>query len=336
MKIKEYFLPKSYVYTGDHQNVETIIRHYHYDQTTLKMSNTFKPIEGYKDYIQVIGLSDVDKIKALKTYFAVDALTLEDVFNVTQRNKIETKNTYLFGVFDVNYLEDNHIKKDYMSVLLFENTLISFHEKEPVFLGPLHDVISEYAEIKQRGVDYLFFHILDIITDDQLDVLDVLRAQASVLETDILESKKVNQEAFYTLRKHLLQVKNSVGPTLEQFSMVLAKNIPLLKQENKGFFDDLLDHLKRLDAQLNESRELMRYLLDLHINNQSNTMNRIMTTLTLFSAIFIPLSFLTGFFGMNFVHFSLLEYKYALVIFIALCFVLAGFMVALFKKMKWF
>ena len=96
-----------------------------------------------------------------------------------------------------------------------------------------------------------------------------------------------------------------------------------------------MDHLKRLDHQLAQSTEFMRQLLDIHMNNQSNQMNKVMTTLTLFSAIFIPLSFLTGFFGMNFVHFEVLEFDYALEVFIFLCIALAVGMIYLFKKKKW-
>ncbi|MFW5865248.1 MAG: CorA family divalent cation transporter, partial [Candidatus Izemoplasmataceae bacterium] len=100
--------------------------------------------------------------------------------------------------------------------------------------------------------------------------------------------------------------------------------------------DDLLDHLKRLESNINEARELMRHLLDLEMNNQSNQMNRIMKTLTLFSAIFIPLSFLTGFFGMNFIHFNILAYEEAVPLFLGFSILIAVLMIVLFKKMKWF
>lgn len=336
MKIKNYFTPKSLVYTGKHDSVKTTIRHYHYNNTSMKMSNGFKPMAGFKSYIQVIGLNDIDKIKTLKDYFPIESLTLEDIFNVDQRNKIEHKAHYVFSVFGVDFLKDGALHHDYMSVLLLSNTLITFHEKEPKFLDAVHPLFTEVEALQKEPVDYVFFHIIDIITDHHLDVYDYLNDLAVVFESDILESKKLNQDNVYTLRKNLLRLKNNVSPILEQFHKLTDKKSLLINSDNLPLFEDVRDHLKRLDERLNDLREMMRYLLDLHINNQSNTMNRIMTTLTLFSAIFIPLSFLTGFFGMNFTHFAVLDYQNALLIFVFLCVFLAGFMILLFKKMKWF
>ena len=336
MKIKDYFTPKSMIYTGQHDTVKTKITHYHYDKGTFETTDTFKPKAGLKHYIQVVGLGDIKKIQALKEHYPVEDIILEDVFNVKQRNKIEVRNGYLFAVFHSDYLVEGEIQEDYLSLLLFQDTLISFHEKEPIVLKPLNALLEQYDELRHRSVDFIFFQLLDILTDQHLDVFEHLEIMSSRFEEDILENKNLDQEAFYIIRKYLLKLKNNISPTLEHLDKSLAKPQGLIQKDNLDYFDDLRDHLIRLDNHLNQSRELMRHLLDLHINNQSNKMNRIMTTLTLFSAIFIPLSFLTVFFGMNFVHFEILEYEHSLAIFIGLCMLLAGFMFLLFKKMKWF
>ena len=324
------------VYTGEHKTKPTTIKHWHYDDQTLKKTDAFAPQDNLKHYIQVIGLSDIKTITEVKNQYPVDALILADIFNVKQRNKIEIKDTYLFGVFHIEYLKQETIVEDYLSVLVFENTVISFHETDPVYLAPLTDHFENNTDLRTKSADYLFFQLLDIITDNHLKVYERLESDATTFEAEILESSVVNQEQFYLLRKQLLKLKNNVAPTLEHIDKTITKRPPFFNPDNQRFFEDLKDHLVRLDNHLNQARELMRHLLDLQINNQSNKMNRIMTTLTLFSAIFIPLSFLTGFFGMNFVHFEVLDYEHALTLFIALCFLLAGFMFFLFKRLKWF
>lgn len=336
MKANEYVQPKSYIYTGEHKDVPTHIVHYQISSDNVLESSTLPPhIEG-KQYIQVIGLSDVDAVFSIGKKYDIDLLVIEDIFNVRQRNKIELFDDSLFGAFHLEYLEKNEVKKDYMSIFFKENIVISFHETNPAFLSGLKPVFEQGTEVRTRSIDYVFYLLLDVMTDHHLEIFEMLDEQSTMIEDMILSEKTINQESFYMVRKEMLKLKNSVSPVLNHLEYVLREKPKLIQRGNIGYFNDLLDHLNRLDNHLNQSRELMRNLLDLQINNQSHKMNRIMTTLTLFSAIFIPLGFLTGFFGMNFVHFGILAYEHALGLFVGFSVLLALFMIILFKKMKWF
>jgi magnesium transporter len=336
MKIANYFTPKSFKYSGIHKNIPTVITDTHYNVATFKTFDTHTPDASLKHHILVVGLSDIAKIRQMLESYNISSLIVEDVFNVSQRDKLEHSDNALFVAMDVNYLKDGLIKEDYFSALLTDHILFTFHETEPEYLAPIKSLLEKSDETRKRPVDYLFYEILDMITDIHLSVYETLNRAGEKFEEEILETKTVDQEAFYLIRKRLLALKNSVTPIHEQLSRGVHKKSPLIHEDTYPFFDDLIDHLARLDSGLYESREVMRHLLDLHINNQSHKMNQIMTTLTLFSAIFIPLSFLTGFFGMNFVHFEVLEYEHALVFFLGVCFLMAAFMVVLFKRMRWF
>ena len=335
MNIYNYIKPKSNVYTGKHNKIETKIIHTIYDAKTLELDELFGVDDQKKHYIQVVGLSDIEKISSIKDVYQIDPLILEDIFNVNQRNKIEMKDAYLFCVFNLMYIENEQLKEDYMSLLMTKNTIITFHETEPTFLNPLKTLFEEYKELRERSIDFLFFQILDIITDHHLDVYDHLDDQTIKFEEQILETKSIEQDAFYLIRKQMLKLKNNVSPVLEQLDKSII-NTNHFRLENQGYFDDLRDHLKRLDVRLTNSRELMHHLLDLHMNNQSTKMNKIMTTLTIFSAIFIPLSFMTGFFGMNFKHFDILEYPFAVGLFALICVMIVIGMILFFRRKHWF
>lgn len=336
MNINQYFKPKSLVYTGKHASVKTQIIHYAYDEKTLIVKDDFEPVSGLKSYIQVIGLSNIELIQSIKRYFPVETLVMEDVFNVHQRNKIEIVKDSIFGTFNIEFLQEKVIKEDYMSIWMGSNAIITFHETQPIFLESLKALFNEHQELREKSIDYLFYQILDIITDHHLDVYDLLDSEVNMFENDILETKNIEQEDFYLLRKFLLNLKNHVSPVLDHLNYIILKKTSMFKDDNLPYYDDLKDHLVRLDSRLDRSRELMRHLLDLHMNNQSNKMNKIMATLTLFSAIFIPLSFLTGFFGMNFIQLAILEYKYVELVFAIICVVISVAMIWYFKKKKWF
>lgn len=335
MNLSQYIKPKSLIYTGEHKGVATSITHYQYNEKILNVSHDFQGDVALKHYIQVVGLSDIDAINKIREIYPIDPLVLEDVFNVNQRTKIEFKNKYIFTVLNLEYLKDGDVIDDYMSLVMFDNALISFHEKEPVFLTPLYELFNEHKELREKGVDYLFYQILDMITDNHLDIFDILDEQINIFEESIIDNENIKQDEFYLMRKSLLKLKNHVTPTYEQLDKMMNRKHDLFNSDNQPYYDDLMDHLERLDYRINQSREQMRNLLDLHMNNQSTKMNKIMATLTLFSAIFIPLSFLTGFFGMNFVHFGILSYPHAVTLFSIICFMIICAMIFFFKRKKW-
>ncbi len=331
-----YFKPKSLIYTGTHVEGKAIIRHYHYDEIYFKAYDTFTPDKTYKNYIQVIGLTDTDMIKKIQETYQIEPFIMEDILNVKQRLKFDYHEDYIFATLHNRYIDKEDVKADYLSIYAVDHTVISFHETEPAYLTSLIPLLKDYKELKSQGSDLLFYHILDMITDDHIELLDFYDHQMNAFEEEVLESKKFEQSEFYLLRKRMLQLHSIITPMYEQVDKMLQRKLPLLTAHSLGYFDDLKDHLKRLDSKLFQSRDMMRQLLDLHMNNQSTKMNKIMSTLTLFSAIFIPLSFLTGFFGMNFHYFEALDFPYAIITFIISCVLIAGGMFIFFKKRRWF
>ncbi|MCD4827300.1 MAG: hypothetical protein K8Q99_05940 [Acholeplasmataceae bacterium] len=335
MKIADYFKPKTLVYTGQFVNEETHINRFVYDQNTFEVYDDIKQVEG-KQYIKVVGLNNLDKMKELFELFSIDGFITEDILNVNQRNKIQSVGDYIFASFSLMYHEQDELKKEYMSIILKKDVIITFHEREPEFLLPLETLIKEYKELRKNDVDFIFYQILDIITDDHLASCDIFDYEMNLFEEEILETKRLVQDEFYVLRKNILQLKNMSTPIYSQLKDELKNPNHIFSQVTVKYFDDLLDHMDRLDQKLIHLRDVMKNMLELDMNNQSTRMNKIMSTLTLFSAIFIPLSFLTGFFGMNFVYFDILSFEYAIVIFTSICLLIAGIMIYIFKKNHWF
>lgn len=335
MKIKDYFTPKSMIYSGKHQNKKTQINHYTYNKDNFKLSHDLNISEEDKHYIQVVGLTDIEKISQIREMFDIEELIFEDIFNVTQREKIDIRDHYIFSVVHALFKDTDTYKKEYMSLLCIDNVIITFHEDDPEFLETTIKALETYKELREKSSDFLFYHILDLITDNHIDLFDELNFAIGQFEDITLNEQVLPQDEFYHVRKAFIRLKNNVFYLLESLESFMNHKHPFVKDTSLDYFHDLIDHLNRLDTQINLARENLRNLVDVNMNNHSNKMNKIMTTLTLFSAIFIPLSFLTGFFGMNFVHFEILSYEYAVLFFIGFCILLIVFMVWFFKKRDW-
>lgn len=311
-------------------------KQFQFDDKHVEIFDQIQDPKEKKNLLHIKGEVDASFLSHLNEFFPLDHTVHEDLIKTGQRNKIEYKEDVLFATFNYLQLHEGSLSQHYVSVVLYANSLLLLEPVASGLFDTLHSILEKNNTFKTKAIDYLFYYLLDLMTDQHLEVYKHLNDQALKYEEDVLESQTLNQEALYLIRKNMLRLKVIVEPVMEDFDKVRVQAPHLIRVEHALYYDDLKDHLLRLLAHINETREMMRHLLDLNLNNQSQKMNRIMTTLTLFSAIFIPLSFLTGFFGMNFVHFELLEYEFALVAFVIGCVLLAVGMVFLFKKMRWF
>lgn len=336
INLKKMQPPGTPIYTGIHQ-VSTTISHYIYNEAELKQTSEMAVSTGYNDWFVVRGLSDVSKIKTFLEEYKVDSLVVEDILNVNQRNKIEYSDQYIFAVFSYSYLSDGKITHDYLSVLMFSDKVITFHEHNMTLFDEVYKRLeNNQGLIRKLKHDYLFYAILDTIIDNDILVEREISNLTTKLEEDIITLESTDQTLLYTSRKELLYLKKTIDPIYESFLKMEYKNCLLIQTNLYRYFGDITDHLKRTADEINNERELLRNLLDVHMNNVSNKMNSIMKTLTIFSAIFIPLSFLAGVFGMNFVNFPILLHPYGIYVFIGICVTIAFLMILYFRNRKWF
>jgi len=334
--MKKFQPPGTAIYTGIHQ-VETSISHIIYNEKELKTIPEMTISAEYNDWFVVRGLSDSAKIKSLLEEYKVDSLVVEDILNVNQRNKIEYSDQYIFSVFSYSYLHDGKIMHDYMSLLMFPDKVITFHEHNMTLFDEVYKRLeNNQGLIRKLKHDYLFYAILDTIVDNDIIAVREVSNRTIKLEEDIITLESTDQTLLYTSRKELLYLKKTIDPIYESFIKLDYKTCSLIQPSLYRFFGDISDHIKRTVDEINNERELLRNLLDVHMNNVSNKMNAIMKTLTIFSAIFIPLSFLAGVFGMNFINFPLLSHPYGIYIFIGVCVSIAFFMILYFRNRKWF
>ncbi len=337
MNIKRNLPPGTALYTGIHHSPMSM-KHVVYNKDSLNIVEDSVVSAGYNHWFMYKGLSDVQAIKSVCENNQVDPLVIEDILNVSQRNKIEYYTDYVFAVFSYAYLDSSkQIKHDYLSVLLFKDKVLTFHEHNTFLFDEIFQRLDANKGFIRKGrPDYLFYVIIDSILDNDIIVEKEIAMKTIKLEEDIIQLESTDQTLFYSLRKELLFLKKTIDPIYDSFQKSEYKKSSLISAEIDKYFIDVFDHMKRIYEDINSERELLRNLLDVHMNNVSNRMNSIMKTLTIFSATFIPLSFLTGVFGMNFSHFAILENPYGLIFFGFASLLIVIIMVIFFKSRKWF
>lgn len=305
----------------------------------ISVDDLLRKIDPLKvNWINMDGMGDLSIVEKLQTHFCFDALTLDDVIN-DQRPKAEEYDDYLFFTLKMLYrIKGDKIDYEQISFVLGTNYLISFQEKE----GDLFDAFRERIRLDQGKVrkmkaDYLMYRLIDIIVDNYYTILDNIGTQIDEIEDCIYTDSA--EEAFQKIqriKKELIFLRKAVYPLREALSKVTKGETSFVQDETLRYFSDVYDHTVHVIDTLETYKDLTASLLDIHMNTMNNRMNEVMKLLTIITTIFIPLSFISGVYGMNFEFMPELHSKWGYPIVLGFMALISAGMIYYFKKKKWF
>jgi magnesium transporter len=178
------------------------------------------------------------------------------------------------------------------------------------YVVTIHRGSSELARIRERArrrtpesEQGLVYMVLDGLTDTFFPVLEAIDDEIDVLESEItLDARHHQVERMFGLKRHLLGLRRVIGPMRDIFATQLdaLEDLPGLQPGSRDYFRDIWDHLTRLAEQIDSYRDVLSSAMDVYLSSVSNRLNGVMKQLTVIATIFLPLTFVTGFFGQNF------------------------------------
>ncbi len=258
------------------------------------------------DALVWVDVSPVDAaaIDILRTHFHFHPLALEDVERPHQRPKIDAYSDYYFiVVYAVNLgPDDDGLNLRELDIFVGANFVVTVHQASV-------NEISQVAERWQRStasvgttVGALLYAVLDAVVDGYFPVIDEISERVDAYEDRIFErfDSDVLDEIFY-LKKELLTFRRVVAPTREALNVLLRRDPPIVSLFSLAYFNDIYDHTVRVLDGIDMLRDQLSNGLEAYLSVQGNNLNEVMRRLTVISTIFLPLTFLTGFFGMNWV-----------------------------------
>jgi magnesium transporter len=291
------------------------------------------------NWINVNGLHDTAVVEALGSNFAIDPLVLEDILHTEHMPKLEDHERYLFLTLKMltRGSDPEPIELEHVSMVLGENYLITFQEKNgDVFDVIRQGILNEKGRLRKRGADYLFYRLLDTIVDHYFVLLDHIEDNLEELEEVLLENAPDSiSETILAEKKRMILLRRNILPLREALRTFKQRDIHLINESTYGFLDDVLDHVMQISQTLESFRELVTSLMELHMTVNANKMNNVMKTLTIFAAIFMPLTFIAGIYGMNFDRIPELRWPWGYPLVLAVMGLVAVGMLVYMKRRKW-
>lgn len=292
----------------------------------------------YVNWINITGIHDVELVKEVGKSIDLHPLTLEDITNTRQRPKKEEFDDYIITILDMLSYKGEYIQSEQVSLILLENTVITFQEAHGDDFNPVRVRIEENkGQIRKKEADYLFYALLDAIVDNYFHILERNEEVLEELDDLVIGSKTGSDtlETIQNLKQEIVFLRKTIWPLNTILGNLYRIESPLIKKETDYYLRDVYDHIGQLMDEIDVSRDMLSSMLDIYLSNKSNKMNEVMQFLTIISTIFIPLTFIAGVYGMNFKYMPELEHEIAYPAVMFLMLVIAVIQLAYFKRKKW-
>jgi magnesium transporter len=338
--------PGTLVHIGEEKDEEVKMSIINYDKKHFEEKKIDKIEEcfSFRDklavtWINIDGIQQLDIIEKIGEHFAVHPLILEDIVNTDQRPKMEDFGDYIFVVLKMNYYDEkkNEIQTEQLSLLIMQNFLISFQEREGDVFNPVRERIRDNkGRIREMGVDYLAHALIDSIVDNYFLVLERIGENLENIEEKLLiEAKAETLQLIHSIRREIILLRRSVWPLRELINNLEKGESRLIQESTQMYFRDIYDHIIEVMDAIEMSRDISSEMLDIYLSSVNNRMNEVMKVLTIIATIFIPLTFLTGIYGMNFENMPGLGRPCGFFVILIVMVAIGALMLVYFKRKKW-
>ncbi|MEM9888760.1 MAG: magnesium/cobalt transporter CorA [Bacteroidota bacterium] len=339
--------PGSIVFTGEQKVDKVFVRYLEYNKEAMQeqifeeeaFQNVHQPKEEVVQWYDIRGLHDTELIAAVGETFHVHPLALEDIADTSQRPKLDEYESGIFVSLKAFQFDSKaeEVVFEQVAFYLGNGFLISFQERADDLFKIIRERIEKgKGHVRKKGADYLLYVLLDSIVDRYYVGLESVEERIEHLEMQIVKSVESDYRTkIYSLKQEMLKIRKSVVPLREMMNGFKELEGELVEEKTMLFIRDLRDHIVQTIDLIETYRDNLNSLQDLYLSELSYRMNNVMQVLAVVSAIFIPLTFIAGVYGMNFDHIPELHWQNGYFIIISIMFAIAILLLWYFKKKKW-
>jgi magnesium transporter len=342
--------PGTVMYIGPEIELKTRVRKISYNETFFDDAPVHKILEcspaahvsDSVNWLDVDGIHETGVIEKIGELYHLHPLLLEDIVNTQHKPKLEIfGKEHLFLTLKMLHVESESpldIGSQHISFVLGNNYLLSFRQERDndIFAPVLTRLRASVGKTRRNGSDYLLFALMDVIVDHYFVVLEKFGERLESIEDLVISGEnKLSLSDLYALKRELSLTRRYVWPLRDMINQLIREDNNLISKEAIPYYRDLYDHVMQIIDTIESSRELLASLADVHLSTMSNRMNSVVKTLTIFSAIFMPLTFIVGIYGMNFENMPELKWGNGYFYIWGIMALIASGMMVFFKRRKW-
>ena len=295
-------------------------------------------------WIHLQGDPDIEQLQTLAEQFGLHSLSLEDILNTGQRPKVDSFDEQLFIIMSLPVMDGDNVSTEQISLFVGSHYVISFHRGSS---DPFKQIRSRLQKntnkVRSQGADYLMYTLIDAVIDEGFPVLEDFGDLIELLEEELLESPdNETLRKIHELKRELSMLRRMLWPQREVLNILIRDTHPVINSNTFVYLRDCYDHTIQIMDLIETYRDMSSSMLDIYLSSVSNRMNEVMKVLTIIATIFIPLTFITSLYGMNFINpaspWAMPELHWYFgypIVWLVMITITIG-MVLFFKRKKWF
>lgn len=319
----------------------TLLYHKGDNEIVAQLSNG-----GMRDVVQsekgVLWLDLINPTKAemdiLETVFELHPVTLEDCITTNMRPKIEQFEKYMFIVIHAAATTQRaqRVRTIELNICLGKNYIITIHQEAVQGVEAAIERARKNPSTMSKGPDNLLHLVIDSLVDNYMPVLDAMDGKISNIETQVLTNptqKTLNN--IFAVKKDILYLRRFIGPQRDTVNLLSRENFQFINHKRRVYFRDVYDNMMFINDTIDSYRDVITGAFDAYLSTISNRTNDIMKMLTIIATIMMPLTLISGIYGMNFSFMPLLRWEWGFLSITVLMFLIGISMLIYFRRKGW-
>ena len=313
------------------------------EDVTETIIHSVEELQSYEDkllWLNIDGLHNETLMRELADRLHIPAEILSDVMEPGTRPQTEEFDDGLFLSIKMMQFDEtlNQVSINNLSIVVMSNMLITFQEEHSSLFNPVKERLKKHnRRFRSLGADYLAFALLDVVIDNYIFILGVLGEKIEALENKmVLNPDRGILKIINLFKRELSDLGRYIKPAREMITSLVKNDGDFITRKKYKYFKELQDNISQAVELLDYYREILYDELNIYHSSMSTRLNDIMALLTVFSVIFIPLTFIVGVYGMNFKNMPELQLPHGYFIVWVVMLLIAAGMLWYFKRKKWF
>jgi magnesium transporter len=273
-------------------------------EETQDLDRLRPPPEGTVRWVDIVE-HDAAALEQLRERFGFHPLAIEDCASFEMRSKLEEYDSHLFVVlhtFTADPEDPTDIQIHEIHAFLSENYLVTVHDNPVPACEAVWERAARDRTILSRGPCWALYMNADTMVDATFPILEQIADELERVEESVLgDFEEEDLAVVFQIKRTLATMRRVVRPVRDVVGILHRRSDdPRVRPRTALYLRDVYDHVLRVAETIEEARDLATTAMDAYQTTISNRTNEVMKKLTIFSAIFLPLGFITGFWGQNF------------------------------------